>query len=290
MRPLGPTLDAFLADFDYQGHVLDDPIRFPRRFDAPADQEVVGLFAACLAYGRASLIGRACEDLLLRIGPHPAQASEGDDLEAARRRFEGFVYRMTRPEDLARLWLGVGHARRAHGSLLAAFRAGDPGGTEDLRAGLTAFRALLRAPTEHLEPRRSFAHLLSNPAGQSPSKRLALFMRWMVRRGELDLGLWAELGAHRLLIPLDTHVHRIGRYLGLTERGSASWKTAAEITASLRRLDPVDPLRYDFALAHMGISGRCPTRRVEAICADCPINSVCRLDHQGSVVAQVEDA
>jgi uncharacterized protein (TIGR02757 family) len=100
----------------------------------------------------------------------------------------------------------------------------------------------------------------------------------MVRGSDaVDLGLWKALGTHRLTMPLDTHVHRISRYLGLTDRSQADWRTATQITTALRRFDPVDPLRYDFALAHLGISGACPTRRVPEICRTCPIEPICTL-------------
>ena len=105
-----------------------------------------------------------------------------------------------------------------------------------------------------------------------------MLLRWMVRGPDtVDFGDWAALGTERLTIPLDTHVHRIGRYLGLTKRRSPDWKTAQEITGVLRTFDAKDPLRYDFALAHLGISGRCPTYRVPDICSSCRLNAVCQL-------------
>ncbi len=282
--PLKATLDAFLAQADLAAHRDRDPVAWAWRYEAAADREVVALFAGLLAYGRADLIARALADVTARMGPSPAAAAEADDEAAARRRFEGVVYRLTRGVDLARLWLGVGALRRAHGSLGAAFLAGDPGGP-DLRGALIAFRAGLRAPTEHsFAPRRAFQHLLADPAGASACKRLHMFLRWMVRGPDgVDFGLWAAAGPHRLTMPLDTHIHRIGRYLGLTQRTQADRRTAAEITDALRRLDPADPLRYDFALAHLGISGACPTRRVPDICAGCAIRTVCRLDEGGRV-------
>lgn len=283
MSGLQRHLDALLEDFDHARHRENDPVRFPHRYADPRDQEVVGLFSACLAYGRATLIGRALERVVERMGAAPADAAMGDDIGAAHDRFEGLVYRLTRGDDLARLWLGAGALLRAHGTLGGAFASADPGGP-DLRPALTAFRDGIDAPTAHLPVRRSFRHLVSDPRGASPVKRHNLFLRWMVRGPDaVDLGLWRDLGAHRLVVPLDTHVHRLGRYLGLTARHQADWRTAAEITAALRRLDPGDPLRYDFALAHMGISGQCPTRRVESVCRTCPIRAVCRLDAAGDV-------
>lgn len=121
------------------------------------------------------------------------------------------------------------------------------------------------------------SYLLPSPAGGA-AKRLALYLRWMVRAEDgVDLGTWHHLEPSRLLIPLDTHIARIGRYVGLTDRQTIGLPTALDVTASLARLDPQDPLRYDLALCHLGISGACPTRREPAICRDCPIRSICRL-------------
>jgi uncharacterized protein (TIGR02757 family) len=282
MTDLASELDAFLQSFDFARHRENDPIRFVHRYPDPADREVVALFAALMAYGRADLIGRALRDVVARIGDAPAAACATDDEATALARFDGFVYRLTRGPDLARIWLGAGALRRRHGSLAAAFRAGDDPAAPDLRPAVTAFRADLLAPTAHFPARRAFEHFFPDPRRGSPCKRLCMFLRWMVRGPDaIDLGLWSDLGPARLTIPLDTHVHRLARYLGLTARAQSDWRTAAEVTAALRALDPADPLRFDFALAHMGISGQCPTRRVEAICRECPIRGVCRLDAEG---------
>lgn len=270
-------LDAFLADFDIATHRARDPVAFVWRYTDPLDQELMAVFAAGLAYGRVTTIARALEDVVARIGAHPSQAAAQDDEAAAIARFDGFVYRLNRGVDLTRVWLGIAALQREYGSLGKAMAALDPGGS-DLREALANWRTALIAPTAHFAYRRSFGHLIADPRKGSPVKRLSLMMRWMVRGPDaLDLGLWRELGTHRLTMPLDTHVHRIGRYLGLTDRTQADWKTATAITQALRRFDPVDPLRYDFALAHLGISGACPTRRVPDICAHCPIEPICRL-------------
>ncbi|MCA9540911.1 MAG: TIGR02757 family protein [Myxococcales bacterium] len=274
---LGETLHAFLASFNFAAHRERDPIAFAHRWPAGPDREVVSLFAAALAYGRASLIARALADATARMGRAPAAACVADDEAAARARFAGFVYRFTRGEDLARLWLGVGAVLRSHGTLGAAMRAFDADGP-DLRPALAGLHAAIRAATPGFADRQAFAHLLPDPALGSACKRQNLWLRWMVRGPDaVDFGDWRVLGPHRLTMPIDTHVHRLSRYLGLTARAAADWRTAVEVTDALRRLDPVDPLRFDFALAHLGISGQCPTHRVPAICADCPIASICRL-------------
>ena len=92
----------------------------------------------------------------------------------------------------------------------------------------------------------------------------------------VDFGLWRDVPAAALVVPLDTHVHRIGRFIGLTRRKDLSWKTAEDLTRRLRLLDPADPVRYDFALSHLGISGTCAARKDARRCAGCPLKPICR--------------
>jgi uncharacterized protein (TIGR02757 family) len=283
-RALGTTLDAFLATFDFSAARARDPVAFAHRFEGEADREVVALFAALLAYGRVDLIARALEDVTTRMGPNPAAAARADDLDAARRRFDGFVYRFTRGEDLARLWFGVGRTLSTYGGLGACAVALDRPDAPDLRVALTGLRTALVAPTLHLPSRRGFDHLVADPERASACKRWFLYLRWMVRGPDaVDLGQWRALGTHRLLMPVDTHIHRISTYLGLTTRAGADARTSREITDALLRLDPDDPVRFDFALTHMGISGGCLRRREASVCTACPIESVCRLDATGRV-------
>jgi endonuclease III len=105
---------------------------------------------------------------------------------------------------------------------------------------------------------------------------------------EVDLGIWSGIDRSALVVPLDTHVARIARYLGLTRRRDLSWRTAAEITASLRRIDPGDPIRFDFVLCHLGMSGACPPRRDPACCAACPLSEAClaRARRAGTATAE----
>ena len=150
------------------------------------------------------------------------------------------------------------------------------------RAALGAFVDELYAPdftpiTGQRGPTRRLKHLLPHPDRGSACKRLNLFLRWMVRGPDgVDFGLWREVPAGELVVPLDTHVHRIGRFIGLTRRKDLSWKTAEDVTRRLRQLDAEDPVRYDFALSHLGISGTCASRKDLRRCADCPLKPICR--------------
>lgn len=275
---LGPELDRLLAELDLGARRAADPIAFPHRWPAGADREVVATFAGLLAYGRADLIARAMADVSARIGDAPAERAASDTAAQARQRFDGFVYRFTRGDDLARLWLGLGALIRAHGTIGAAVKALDTPTSLDLRPLLIDFRQAIIDATPAFLDRRGFRHLLADPAGGSACKRYNMWLRWMVRGPDaIDFGDWSALGTHRLVMPVDTHVHRIARYVGLTDRAQADWRTAVQITEGLRRFDARDPLRYDFALAHLGISGRCPRRRVPAVCVECPIRRICCL-------------
>ena len=125
-------------------------------------------------------------------------------------------------------------------------------------------------------PTRGLEHLLPDPRRRSACKRLLLFLRWMVRPDDgVDLGLWSQIPTRALLIPLDVHLFRIARNLGLSARRSAGWAMAEEVTARLREVDADDPVKLDFALCHLGISRACPSRRDPVKCASCQIRHAC---------------
>lgn len=260
--------------------IARDPVEAPRRYAAPADQEVAGLLAAALAYGRADVFKPRLLALLAELGPSPAAFVRRFDPRRDGARFAGFAYRFHRPGDLGALLCGAGATLRDHGTLGARFAAllGREGA---LQPALGAFARELRErgatlAGDAMGPARALDHLLPDASRGAACKRLVLYLRWMVRRDEVDLGAWAGVvRPAALVVPLDTHVSRISRLLGLTRRADLSWRTAEEITASLRRLDPEDPVRYDFALCHLGMSGACPARRRAELCRACPLAAEC---------------
>ena len=283
LRPLLERLDATL---DRAARLRADPVELPRRYRSPDDQEVAGLLAACLAYGRADLFKPILVRLLDQLGESPAAAVDGLSTASPPAQLGWFRYRFNQPADLAALLAAIGHLRRCHRSLGARFAelfAGAGGGPAALRPALSAFATELRqaAPVAALlrgRGTRGLRHLLPDAAGPGAAKRWNLFLRWMVRGpDQVDLGAWPGVPRSALLVPLDTHVHRVARRLGLTRRADAGWRTAEEITAGLRLVDAEDPVRYDFALCHLGMSGACPARLTPAHCAACPLVSACRL-------------
>src|SRR5262249_43287193 len=125
--------------------------------------------------------------------------------------------------------------------------------------------------------KKSLSHLLSDPRGPSASKRLWLFLRWMVRPADgIDLGVWSEVSPSLLLVPVDTHIHKLASNLGLCTTRGLTLRAAEEITAALRRFDAHDPVKYDFSLCHMGMLQRCPSRKDRTRCEGCGVKPVCR--------------
>ncbi len=270
-------LESLLAGVDRAALRAADPVGLVHRYADPHDQEVAGLVVAALAYGRVSLIRAAAEAVLERLGASPAAAVED---EARLALLSGFAYRFQRGDDLPRFLGAVGRVRRRHGSLAAAFaearRESDRDHADPAARLIAELRAEAGAPLTY-----GLRYLLPDPATGGASKRLHLYLRWMLRGPDgLDLGAWKSLvpglGPSRLLVPIDTHVSRICRHLGLTERRADDLETARELTAALARLDPADPVRFDMALCHLGISGRCPRQPAPATCSVCPLRLACR--------------
>ena len=284
MRPeLGPYLDRLARDYG-PAYLESDPLAEVRRFPSPEDREVAGFLAAGLAFGRVETILAHLRDLWKRLDHAPARVVDAWSARD-RRRTSGFTHRWVRGEDVATLLAALGRARRRHGSLRRFFLAGYDPGERDLAGSLARFVAALRRevrlgrrrPAEAELPRgvRTF---FADPRRGGACKRLNLYLRWLVRPDDgVDLGLLPEIPADRLVVPLDTHVARISRHLGLTRRRTVDWTMAREVTSALARWDPEDPVRYDFALARLGILDRCP-RAVDPVrCAACSLAAVCTL-------------
>lgn len=240
-------LDGLYAKYNRREFVHPDPLEFLYRYEDAADREVAALVASSLAYGRVAQILASVEDALGRLGASPsrflADASRQELFDA----LEGFKHRFTAGDELAALLFGVGRVRRRFGSLERCFERGVNDGETVLHA-LSMFVVELTAAAGS-----PLGHLLPSPARGSACKRLNLFLRWMVRQDDVDPGGWTTVPAAKLVVPLDTHMHRVGLGLGLTERKRADLRAAVEITAAFRTIAPDDPVRYDFALTRLGI-------------------------------------
>jgi uncharacterized protein (TIGR02757 family) len=274
-RAVKTALDAVLARCDVVARREADPVGFAHRYVRHDDRELVALAAACVAFGNVATIHAKVEDLLVRIGHRPSLVAE--DLGALRVRLRGWKHRVFLGEDVARLLAGAREVQRVHGSLGALFEAGMRT-TGSFREALGGLCDEIRAAggLRRNGPRRGPAHLLPDPRGPSGSKRLLLFLRWMIRPADgVDLGMW-KVDPALLLVPVDVHIHKLAKNLGLTRQRAPSWRAAEEITRELALFDPADPTKYDFSLCHMGMLQRCPSRRDPRRCDGCGVMAVCR--------------
>lgn len=252
-------------------------MRYAHRYATTADREVVALLAALFAFGKVEVVLRNLEDLFERMGPRPAAMVAGLTGKPAAACARGFRHRWIGEGELALLLRAVGRLLVKHGSLESVFLADDEPGTATIEPGLRGFAE--RALHATGRPRdRAMKFLFPSPERGGACKRLNLFLRWVVRRADgIDLGLWRSTTPARLMIPLDTHLAFHARVIGFSKRRQADWRMVEEVTAALRAIDPADPVRYDFALCHLGIHGDCRKRRDPMICPACPIDSICRL-------------
>lgn len=274
---LRARLDQLVATFDL-ATISPDPLELPRRYSTRDDQEVAGLIAAAFAYGRASHIVSNIGGVLVAMGPSPAEYVRAVDADEARSRFKAFRHRFHKSEDLVGLLERISGVLRAHGSLGSLFRSVYREEEKDISGSLSRFvrKILESGPVTAGPALKRLEYLLSSPSDGSACKRMNLYLRWMVRRTSPDLGLWTFVEPSRLLIPVDTHVHRISTFLGLNHRKSADWQAARAITDQLSRFDPKDPVRYDFALCRLGILDLCSRKRRKEQCHVCLLRDVCR--------------
>jgi uncharacterized protein (TIGR02757 family) len=272
-------LDDLYRTFDHVNSA-SDPIHIVRRFDADDDREIVGFCAAALAFGRVASVLQSIEGLLRVMGPRPAAFVRRFEPARDRGPLEPLVHRWIRGRDLVALLLVLQRMLREAGSIEAFFLAGDEPSRPDIGPALDSFSA--RALETDLRPaygprlprRAGVCYFFPRPSAGSACKRLNLFLRWMVRKDAIDLGVWTGVAASRLVVPLDTHVIRLGRCLRLTRYQSPGWKMAADITDALRHLNPADPVRYDFSLCHVGMMNACGYGRRGGD-AQCPLRGLC---------------
>jgi len=267
---LRERLDRLVATFDVTT-ISPDPLELARRFDDPLDQEVAGLIAAAFAYGRADIIVANIGVVLARMTPSPYRYLSAFDRAEAERRFRGFAHRFHKTRELVDLLSRLAAAIAEHGSLGALFEKCYDPRDPDIGPSLAHFVAALRGRST-----KALDYLLTSPTDGSACKRMNLFLRWMVRRTSPDLGLWTFVDPAKLVVPLDTHIHRITTFLGLSGRKTPDWKAARAITDRLAAFDRADPVRYDFALCRLGILDLCSRRRRKEQCDVCLLRDVCR--------------
>jgi len=276
MLQLKKTLERFYRDFDFKERIKHDPIEIPRRYSNPADIEVAAFISSCFAYGKVDLFKPVIENILKPGGIHPSEFISNFSLKKDVKYLKGISYRFNREKDIHCLIFILSKALKEHGTLKGLFYGNYKPGDDDIKDALAGFMDFLSGiDTSPVYGRNitppGLKQLLPSPKTGSACKRINLFLRWLVRDKDIDFGIWDRIAPAKLIIPLDTHIARISRCLGLTDRKSSDWKMAKEISESLKKLDPDDPLKYDFALCHQGISGLCKGLESPGICQDCSL-------------------
>ena len=252
-------MDDLYRHYDHR-FVDPDPLEFVRRQTSDADREVVGLIASSLAYGNVRQIKRSIGRVLEAVGEGVADAVDRVEPRAMARRLSAFKHRFNDGRDVACLLFFIRQMRAQHGSVEGFFRAGHDPREADVGPALVSFTARTLA-LDHgglygrgaLPPAAGVRFFFPSPASGSACKRLNLYLRWMVRREGVDLGVWSGVDPAGLVIPLDAHVLAIARRVRLTRYRSPGWAMAMDITRRLRALDPADPVKYDFAFHRMGL-------------------------------------
>jgi uncharacterized protein (TIGR02757 family) len=245
----GQFLEEQYATYNRREYARQDPVRFLHPHDGVHEREVVGLIAALLAYGRLSQILKSVADALARLGGSPRSFILSATPQQLRSACRGFRHRVVNGDRLWRLLWAVKDVLERHGSIQACFSWHDEPSAETVLPGLSGLAGELAvrggAP----------AHLVARPDKGSACKRWNLYLRWMVRRDEVDPGGWDKVSPARLIVPLDAHMWRVCRWLGLSRRRVCNLAAALEVTAGFRRFSPDDPVKYDFALMHASLLG-----------------------------------
>lgn len=277
METLTQALDRFYNEYDFQARAAHDPIEFPHKYKNPEDIEISGFIASCLAYGRVGLFKPVIGKILSGMGDSPYDFLMNFDVEKHRKLIT-FKYRFNEASDIICLLFIIHQLLRRHGSLENTFKGHYAAADLNTENGIVGFAGEINSINtskvygEDIHP-PGLTQFFPSPAKGSACKRINLFLRWMIRDKDIDFGIWKSVPKNKLVIPLDTHIARISKCLGFTKRSASDWKAAVEITEALKNLDNDDPLRYDFALCHYGISGMCKAGDLNK-CNECALKSL----------------
>ncbi|MFY9717936.1 MAG: DUF2400 family protein [Thermoplasmata archaeon] len=270
-------LESLYAHFPFDRSFADDPISVVRALATDRRRaEVAGIFAATLAIGNTTAIRGAIGRLAEAVDGDVARLVDPRWASERARRLASFRHRWIRGDQLTFLADRLTEYYRTEPSLETLFLRGLE--ADGFAGGVDRLARVLRGDRTPRAP-RGYTALFPSPLepGESPAKRLTLFVRWMVRDQYPDLGVWRRVPTGELRIPLDQHVHWIAYHLGLTSRRTRSWSAVEEVSEALRRIDPIDPTKYDFVLCHTGISGDCPKERDLSVCGPCSVRPDCLL-------------
>ena len=249
-KELSAYLDTLVAKYETQDFILLDPISIPHGFDAPKDQEIIGFLAALLAWGQRKTVLNKMAELCERMRFKPHTFVYNFERERDHDRLAGFKHRTFQSIDAFWLINNLSLLLRRFQSLENAFSSFVSDQDVDVGPAIQGVSDLLFSISPHT-PDRLRKHL-ARPHSGSACKRICMYLRWMVRKGPVDLGIWTSFRTDQLVLPLDVHAGRQARALGMLGRKQNDWKAALELTNNCKRLSPEDPARYDYAFFGAG--------------------------------------
>lgn len=255
-KHLKTTLESIYSAYHRPSYLCLDPLEFVHGFTGRENREIAGMICSSLAYGRVEQIRKSISVIFERTGNDLYQFSLRVPLKEKLRMLSSFKHRFNNGRDIAILLECCAVVLKEQGSIESLFCKGFRSTHETIKEALTGFCSRMLAIAGDMPEKVSpaFRFFFPSPGSGSSCKRLNMYLRWMVRKDDgIDLGIWKKIPASKLVMPVDTHVARISRRLGMTKRNSADWAMADEITAALKRISPKDPLRYDFSLCRTGM-------------------------------------
>jgi uncharacterized protein (TIGR02757 family) len=270
------VLEKLYKKYNRRELISPDPLQFVYHYSRPADMEITAFLASALAYGRVQQIEKSLQNLLGRMGDSPYEFVVNFD-KSKRRTLKDFKHRFTTGDDISDLLMLFRMIIIRHGSIERHFTQGYNPDDNNIIPALSNFcNSLLNmhAASHKGQASRGLKYLLVTPAGGSACKRLNLFLRWMVRDDDVDAGLWKSIDKAKLIVPVDVHMSRLCKILGLYNRKTTSLSAAAEITESFAEIEPADPVKYDFALSRIGIVEDC-NGRLRKDCEFCELFGFC---------------
>ncbi|MCS7052535.1 MAG: TIGR02757 family protein [Ignavibacterium sp.] len=226
-------------------------MQFPHKFSDPNNIELTAFVSALFAYGKINQIISTLNKFI--------QLSENNPYEYLlhfdKRSKIHFSHRFYSNDDIKNLFLAINFFIKKYGSIKKVFLRGYSAEDKNLKNAITNFSNTFLSyfKDQEIEINHALKFMFPLPTKGSACKRLNLFLRWMIRKDNIDFGLWSEIPKNKLIIPVDTHIARISKKLRLTKRKIVSWNMAEEITENLKKFDSNDPVKYDFSLCHIGI-------------------------------------
>lgn len=231
-------------------HSSKDPVWKLHDFSEAKDIEILGLVTSCYAYGQVGqinlFVNKFLKNIDFRVHEFTSNYSEHKD----KKFLKGLYYRFNTEEDLSLLLINIRNSLLGYGSLQELFCTEYRESDQNILSALKFFSSKLN---ETSNENSYYKYLVPVPENGSACKRLNLFLRWMVRKDEIDIGIWKNVNRSKLIMPVDTHIYRISRKLKMVKRTSCNLSYAIELTEMLKQFDPEDPVKYDFALCHLGI-------------------------------------